>query len=57
MALPGKAKESDKQHSKQQKLKTAINKVSSLSYRKKGSMQQSNRGEKRNQHQEQAGQH
>ena len=42
MALPGKTKESDKQHGKQQKLKTAFNKLSSLMYRKKGSKQQSN---------------
>lgn len=34
MALPGKAKESDKQWGKQKKLKTAINKLLSFVYRK-----------------------
>lgn len=42
MALAGRAKESDKQHGKQQKLKTAVNKLLSLMYRKKRGKQQSN---------------
>lgn len=39
IALPGKAKQNDKQYSKQQKLKAAIKKPWNLMYSKKGSKQ------------------